>query len=69
MFGLFSEHGPFVIQANGSATAREYAWTREFSVVYIDNPVGTGFSFTDSDQGYANNQTDVARDMYEGERA
>ena len=33
-------------------------------MLYIDNPVGTGFSFTDSDAGYANNEDDVARDLY-----
>lgn len=33
-------------------------------MLYIDQPVGTGFSFTDSEKGYAKNQDDVARDLY-----
>ncbi|CAG2122864.1 unnamed protein product, partial [Medioppia subpectinata] len=65
LFGLFNEHGPFVLNKNLKATLREYSWNQEFSVVYIDNPVGTGFSFTDNDAGYAKDETDVARDLYE----
>ena len=34
-------------------------------MLYIDQPAGTGFSFTDDSRGYANNQYDVARDLYE----
>lgn len=33
-------------------------------MLYIDNPVGTGFSFTDSDKGYATNEDDVAENLY-----
>ncbi|KAH9384929.1 hypothetical protein HPB48_026958 [Haemaphysalis longicornis] len=28
-------------------------------MLYVDEPVGAGFSFTDSDEGYARNLTDV----------
>lgn len=33
-------------------------------MIYIDNPVGTGFSFTDKDEGYARNQIDVGENLY-----
>ncbi|KAI1289754.1 putative serine carboxypeptidase CPVL [Halotydeus destructor] len=65
MFGLFVENGPLQILANNSAILREYGWSRKYSTVYIDNPVGTGFSFTKHDAGYATNQTDVASDLFE----
>lgn len=32
-------------------------------MIYIDNPVGTGFSFTDSDDGYAKNEVDVGQNL------
>lgn len=64
MFGLFVEHGPYVVFKNLTVGFREYAWTTRYSVLYIDNPVGTGFSFTDDDRGYAQNQDDVGRDLY-----
>ncbi|EEC19540.1 serine carboxypeptidase, putative, partial [Ixodes scapularis] len=65
MYGLFTEHGPFFVDDDGNPKLRELTWTRSFSVLYVDNPVGTGYSFTEKDQGYANNQTDVGRDMLE----
>ncbi|KAM9806387.1 probable serine carboxypeptidase CPVL [Syngnathus typhle] len=64
MFGLFVEHGPYVVSKNMTVNLRDYAWTLKYSVLYVDNPVGTGFSFTDDDRGYAQNQDDVGRDLY-----
>lgn len=34
-------------------------------MLYVDQPVGAGFSFTDNEAGYARNLTDVGRDMLE----
>lgn len=33
------------------------------SVLFVDNPVGTGFSYTDGPDGYATNVATVASDM------
>uniref|UniRef100_A0A8C6S746 Probable serine carboxypeptidase CPVL n=2 Tax=Nannospalax galili TaxID=1026970 RepID=A0A8C6S746_NANGA len=64
MFGLFVEHGPYVIEKNMTVRTREFPWTATLSMLYIDNPVGTGFSFTESPQGYAISEDDVAQDLY-----
>ncbi|XP_027206618.2 probable serine carboxypeptidase CPVL [Penaeus vannamei] len=64
LFGLFAEHGPFTIDQDLHIVPRKYPWTKTHNVLYIDNPVGTGFSFTENDAGYARNQTDVGRDLY-----
>ncbi|XP_068179750.1 probable serine carboxypeptidase CPVL [Antennarius striatus] len=64
MFGIFVEHGPYVVFKNRTVGLREYTLTSRYSVVYIDNPVGTGFSFADDDRGFAQNQHDVGRDLY-----
>ncbi|XP_012496131.1 PREDICTED: probable serine carboxypeptidase CPVL [Propithecus coquereli] len=64
MFGLFVEHGPYVITSNMTMRTRDFPWTTTLSMLYIDNPVGTGFSFTDDTHGYAVNEDDVARDLY-----
>ncbi|KAH0627357.1 hypothetical protein JD844_002955 [Phrynosoma platyrhinos] len=47
-----------------TVSERKFPWTSKFSMLYIDNPVGTGFSFTDDEKGYAENQDDVGRDLY-----
>nr|ABF22393.1 carboxypeptidase vitellogenic-like [Takifugu rubripes] len=64
MFGLFVEHGPYVVYKNMTVGFRDFAWTSSYSILYVDNPVGTGFSFTDDDRGFARNQDDVGRDLH-----
>lgn len=63
MFSIFTQHGPFQFTREGDMFLREYSWNRNHTVLYIDNPVGTGFSFTD-EGGYAQNQTKVADSLY-----
>ncbi|KAK8740372.1 hypothetical protein OTU49_002879 [Cherax quadricarinatus] len=64
LFGLFAEHGPFSIDASQHIVPRNFSWNRNHNIIYIDSPVGTGFSFTRNDTGYARNETDVGRDLY-----
>lgn len=65
LFGLFVEHGPYLVTKDITAELRPFSWARRFSMLYVDNPVGTGFSFTGREEGYARNQSDVARDLFE----
>ncbi|BES88500.1 Carboxypeptidase [Nesidiocoris tenuis] len=60
---IFTENGPFVVTDSLSLKRRKHYWSQEISVIYIDNPVGTGFSFTNSD-GYVTNESEVGRDLY-----
>lgn len=61
--GLFLEHGPYAIDGNGNLVTKDITWTREFGVIYVDNPVGTGFSYVEDDSGYVTNHTQVAQDL------
>ncbi|CAG9760640.1 unnamed protein product [Ceutorhynchus assimilis] len=63
LIGLFAENGPFSVKIEHGLKERMFSWTKTHSVIYIDNPVGTGYSFTDG--GYAQNQTKVGQDLYE----
>ncbi|GFX54290.1 probable serine carboxypeptidase CPVL [Trichonephila clavipes] len=65
LFSLFVIHGPYIILENGYAELRQFTWAKEYHVIYVDNPVGTGFSFTGSHNGYVTNQNEVADDLYE----
>nr|CAD7392367.1 unnamed protein product [Timema cristinae] len=65
MYGLFTELGPFRISpVNETLEIIPYAWTKNYSVLFIDNPVGTGFSFTDHEEGFARNETQVGDNLY-----
>ncbi|XP_058458316.1 vitellogenic carboxypeptidase-like [Malaya genurostris] len=62
LFGLFEENGPFYVAKNLKALPREYSWHKTHHLLYIDNPVGTGFSCTDN--GYSQNETHVGDNLY-----
>ncbi|KAM9965524.1 hypothetical protein ACTFIW_005342 [Dictyostelium discoideum] len=63
-FSLFVETGPYELLDNFTLVPREITWNSEFAMLYIDNPVGTGFSFTDSQEGYSNNEDEIATNLY-----
>ncbi|KAK8756854.1 hypothetical protein V5799_000446 [Amblyomma americanum] len=66
MMGFFNENGPYYLSVDGdNAMFRELTWAQRYSMLYVDQPVGTGYSFTEDEAGYARNQTDVGRDMLE----
>lgn len=60
LFGEFLEIGPLGINDEGHLFQRRSSLQRHVNVVYLDQPVGAGFSFTKSLLGYANNLDDVA---------
>ncbi|XP_033761785.1 probable serine carboxypeptidase CPVL [Pecten maximus] len=64
LFGLFVENGPLTVDKSLNLTEKKITWNRKYSMLYVDNPVGTGFSFTGADAGYARNEVDVANDLY-----
>ncbi|ESO82474.1 hypothetical protein LOTGIDRAFT_134569 [Lottia gigantea] len=64
LFGLFVEHGPYTVLEDGTLTLKNITWNKKYSLLYIDNPVGTGFSFTENNKGYATNEIDVGINLY-----
>ncbi|GAB1217049.1 hypothetical protein ATERTT37_006271 [Aspergillus terreus] len=46
MFGAFTENGPCAVNDDSQSTYRnEHAWTKHANMLYIDQPVQTGFSY------------------------
>ncbi|CAG7734478.1 unnamed protein product [Allacma fusca] len=46
--GVFLETGPFYVDDDNKLRERNTSWVKTHSMLYIDAPVGTGFSFADS---------------------
>ncbi|KAF6217136.1 hypothetical protein GE061_001489 [Apolygus lucorum] len=63
--GVFNENGPFYVKLHRGLKLRKYYWSQAAHLIYIDSPVGTGFSFTNSTAGYARNVNQVADKLYE----
>ncbi|XP_031635907.1 venom serine carboxypeptidase-like [Contarinia nasturtii] len=61
LFKLFAKNGPS--GSKPKLIPRKYSWHLNHNLIYIDNPVGTGFSFTDADDGYAKNEKDVGENL------
>ncbi|KAL3512109.1 hypothetical protein ACH5RR_024826 [Cinchona calisaya] len=60
--GAFSENGPF--RPNGQGLLRnEYSWNREANMLYLETPIGVGFSYSTDTSSYdAVNDEITARD-------
>ncbi|KAF2367880.1 Peptidase S10 serine carboxypeptidase, partial [Trinorchestia longiramus] len=58
-YGNFEELGPYYV--NGSL--REYAWTKKANLMFVDNPVGTGYSYVDSLALLTTTNQQIADDM------
>jgi len=65
MYGLFEELGPFSVNADATdVVPRSTTWNKNYNLVFVDNPVGVGFSFTQSLSGYSQGEQQVAENMY-----
>lgn len=62
MFGLFEEMGPFNSFPEG-IQQRNYTWNDKNNLLFIDQPVGTGYSFSEYNC-YLENQTAVGEELY-----
>lgn len=63
--GLFFEIGPYYLNENLELESRTVGnWNQEYNVLFLDQPIGTGYSYAGSDNAYATNQDEVATDLY-----
>ena len=61
---LLAENGPFVMR-NGAKTPvlNKFGWNSFANLLYVDQPVGTGFSYPDSPLGIETNEKTIAREL------
>jgi cathepsin A (carboxypeptidase C) len=66
MLALFFENGPMQVLPDLNLTANPYSWNTKANILFIDQPVGVGFSYDTSrtDPGVTS-ENDMAENMYE----
>lgn len=69
--GLFYEIGPLrfnIVEYNGSLPTfilNPYSWTKVSSIIFLDSPVGAGFSYSRSQYGWKTSDTKSAKRVYD----
>ncbi|KAJ8663593.1 hypothetical protein O0I10_000838 [Lichtheimia ornata] len=58
MDGLFMGNGPYRVNRDLSLNVTSTGWQEHATMVFVDQPVGTGYSLVD-DKGYAKNMVEV----------
>ena len=48
---VFMQNGPLHLNKDMSVSLQNHSWNQEFALLFFDNPVGVGFSFTDHENG------------------
>lgn len=65
MDGLWLELGPLYLNSNGDTVSlNPFSWHNAANLLFIDQPVGTGFAFTKSKAGYASNDDMINNHFY-----
>ncbi|KAK7003896.1 retinoid-inducible serine carboxypeptidase [Biomphalaria glabrata] len=58
-FGNFEELGPL----DGNLKPRSTTWLQTASLLFIDSPVGTGYSYAEDDSAFTTNVAEISRDL------
>jgi carboxypeptidase C (cathepsin A) len=64
LLGFGTEHGPFFIDGEGILTPNEYSWNKIANMLYIEQPAGVGFSYTDTKEDKITGDAQAASDNY-----
>jgi serine carboxypeptidase-like clade 2 len=62
--GLFMENGPFVPDEKGGIRESPFSWNRLANVVYLEQPAGVGFSYSDTPSDYNTDDLKAAEDNF-----
>ncbi|MFS8011722.1 putative carboxypeptidase C [Helianthus anomalus] len=61
---LFYENGPFKLTSNLSLIWNGYGWDKVSNIIFVDQPTGTGFSYSSSYQDIRHDEHGVSNDLY-----
>ena len=62
LIGFMTEQGPFRPDESGNIYPNEYAWNKVANMVFLEQPVGVGFSYSDNKDDYKIGDDQAAKD-------
>ncbi|TKY67169.1 Serine carboxypeptidase 49 [Spatholobus suberectus] len=62
---LFYENGPFHISNNLSLIWNDYGWDQASNILFVDQPTGTGFSYSSDESDSRHDEAGVSNDLYD----
>lgn len=65
LLGFGTEQGPFHIGKNGNLTNNPWAWNRIANMLFVEQPAGVGFSYSDDKRDYRTGDKKAAIDNFE----
>nr|GEW56363.1 putative peptidase S10, serine carboxypeptidase, alpha/beta hydrolase fold protein [Tanacetum cinerariifolium] len=64
-YGAMMELGPFRVNADSKTLSRnKYAWNNISNVLFLESPVGVGFSYSNTSSDYKTGDAQIAKDSY-----
>lgn len=64
MIGNFFELGPWLLRSGSVLEPNPYSWNRLFGLMFLDNPIGAGFSIASTVEEIPRDQTAVAKHLF-----
>lgn len=62
--GNWFEFGPYYADEQGNPQLRNVTWAENFHLLFIDNPIGAGYSFAASEDEMVTTETEMATNLY-----
>eukprot|EP00246_Nothoceros_aenigmaticus_P011021 TRINITY_DN2826_c0_g1_i1.p1 TRINITY_DN2826_c0_g1~~TRINITY_DN2826_c0_g1_i1.p1 ORF type:complete len:520 (+),score=92.07 TRINITY_DN2826_c0_g1_i1:211-1770(+) len=62
---LFYENGPFKITDDLTLVWNDFGWDKVSSILFVDQPIGTGFSYSTDKRDIRHDEQGVSEDMYD----